>query len=79
MQARLTHAGLGIRRCLPPRSQLAELDEFQDKLKEVEGVCAPLLTRMYRQHQAQASPGQGSATDDAPHAHSEGPKVEEVD
>jgi len=28
-------------------NQLAEVDEFNDKMKEVEGVCKPIITKMY--------------------------------
>lgn len=27
-------------------NQLAEVEEFEDKLKEVEGVCSPIITKM---------------------------------
>merc|ERR1712025_583235 len=30
-------------------NQLAEVDEFQDKQKEVEAVCNPLITKLYQQ------------------------------
>jgi len=30
-------------------NQLAEVDEFQDKQKEVEAVCNPIITKMYQQ------------------------------
>merc|ERR1711890_38242 len=29
-------------------NQLAEVEEFQDKQKEVEGVCNPIITKMYQ-------------------------------
>merc|ERR1712070_198040 len=28
-------------------NQLAEVDEFQDKLKELEGICNPIMQKMY--------------------------------
>merc|ERR1712023_514029 len=28
-------------------NQLAEVDEFQDKLKELEGICNPIMSKMY--------------------------------
>ncbi len=31
------------------RNQMAEKDEFQDKQKEVESVCNPIITRLYQQ------------------------------
>merc|ERR1712228_861974 len=30
-------------------NQLAEVDEFQDKQKEVEGVCNPIITKLYQE------------------------------
>merc|ERR1712154_558459 len=36
-------------------NQLAEVDEFQDKQKEVEGVCNPIITKLYQQ--AGGAPG----------------------
>merc|ERR1711974_92173 len=29
-------------------NQLAEVDEFQDKQKEVEGICNPIITKLYQ-------------------------------
>merc|ERR1739849_39514 len=29
-------------------NQLAEVEEFQDKQKEVEGVCNPIITKLYQ-------------------------------
>ena len=59
-------------------NQTAELDEFQHKQKEVEGICNPIISKLYQQsggmpnggmpNGAGASNGQGS-----------GPTVEEVD
>merc|ERR1712227_641998 len=28
-------------------NQLAEVDEFQDKLKELEGICNPIMQKLY--------------------------------
>ncbi|WRX26638.1 Heat shock protein 70 family - like 10 [Theobroma cacao] len=30
------------------RNQLAEVDEFEDKLKELEGICNPIISKMYQ-------------------------------
>jgi len=60
-------------------NQLAEADEFEDKMKELEGVCNPIIAKMY---QGGAGPDMGAAPgdDDAPsHAGGAGPKIEEVD
>ncbi|KAK9229697.1 hypothetical protein WN944_022661 [Citrus x changshan-huyou] len=67
-------------------NQLAEVDELEDKLKELEGLCYPIIVKMY----------EGSASGDVPmgssaempgggHGKAEtggaggGPKIEEVD
>ncbi|KAJ7955660.1 Heat shock 70 kDa protein [Quillaja saponaria] len=64
------------------RNQLAEVDELEDKLKELEGVCNPIIARMYQgggdgdvpmvnmPGGAGGSTGSGSG---------QGPKIEEVD
>merc|ERR1719168_526684 len=36
-------------------NQLAEVDEFTDKQKEVEGICNPIITKLYQQ--AGGAPG----------------------
>ncbi|XP_023515710.1 heat shock 70 kDa protein [Cucurbita pepo subsp. pepo] len=62
------------------RNQLAEVDELEDKLKELEGVCNPIIARMY-----QGGAGGGAPMgDDMPGGGSAGsggagPKIEEVD
>merc|ERR1712043_87620 len=33
-------------------NQLAEVEEFQDKQKEVEGICNPIVTKLYQQNGA---------------------------
>ncbi|MDG2774691.1 Hsp70 family protein, partial [Vibrio parahaemolyticus] len=65
-------------------NQLAEADEFEDKMKELESICNPIIAKMY---QGGAGPdmggaGAGAAEDDyaAPSGGSgAGPKIEEVD
>jgi len=54
-------------------NQLAEVDEFEDKMKELEGVCNPIIAKMYQ--------GDAAGMDeDAPSGGSgAGPKIEEVD
>lgn len=62
-------------------NQLAEVDEFEDKLKELEGLCNPIIAKMYQGGDMPGGmgggadmPGQeGSAGAGA------GPKIEEVD
>ena len=67
-------------------NQLAEKDEFEDKQKELEGVCNPIITKLY---QAGGAPGgapggmpdfSGGAPGAAPGGGSSGgPTIEEVD
>jgi len=64
-------------------NQLAEKDEFEDKLKEVEAVCSPIISKMY---QGGAAPdftagGAGAGAGAAPSsgAGGAGPTIEEVD
>uniref|UniRef100_A0A0D9WHC1 Uncharacterized protein n=1 Tax=Leersia perrieri TaxID=77586 RepID=A0A0D9WHC1_9ORYZ len=57
-------------------NQLAEADEFEDKMKELEGICNPIIAKMYQ------GAGDGMAGDmdeDAPPAGGggAGPKIEE--
>ncbi len=61
-------------------NQTAEVDEFEDKLKELEGACNPIISKMY-QNAGGAPPGAdmgGAGAEDAGGA-SSGPKIEEVD
>jgi len=71
-------------------NQLAEVEEFQDKQKEVEGVCNPIITKLYQQ--AGGAPGgmpdmggmpggmPGAGAGGAPSGGSgSGPTIEEVD
>uniref|UniRef100_A0A0C9S652 TSA: Wollemia nobilis Ref_Wollemi_Transcript_11832_2219 transcribed RNA sequence n=1 Tax=Wollemia nobilis TaxID=56998 RepID=A0A0C9S652_9CONI len=61
-------------------NQLAEVDEFEDKLKELEGLCNPIIAKMYQ------GAGGGPMADDGGYAaggadsgSGAGPKIEEVD
>ncbi|XBI66597.1 hypothetical protein VPH35_046136 [Triticum aestivum] len=57
-------------------NQLAEADELEDKMKELEGVCNPIIAKMYQG----AGPDMGGMDEDAPAGGSgAGPKIEEVD
>jgi L1 cell adhesion molecule like protein len=62
-------------------NQTAEIDEFEDKLKELEGICNPIISKMY-QGAGGAAPDRGGMGGDAgaegPGA-GPGPKIEEVD
>merc|ERR1711966_307451 len=64
-------------------NQTAEVDEFEDKMKEVEGVCNPIISKMFGQAGGAPPPGAdfGGAEGGAEGAGgaSSGPKIEEVD
>nr|AFK37867.1 unknown [Lotus japonicus] len=60
-------------------NQLAEADEFEDKMKELESIYNPIIAKMY---QGAGGPDMGGAPmdDDTPAGGSgAGPKIEEVD
>ncbi|XP_062078471.1 heat shock 70 kDa protein-like [Humulus lupulus] len=67
-------------------NQLAEVDELEDKLKELEGVCNPIISKMY-QSGAGADPGAGDVPmsdgfgggSSGASGTGTGPKIEEVD
>merc|ERR1712054_313146 len=56
-------------------NQLAEVEEFNDKQKEVESVCNPIITKLYQG--AGGMPGAGAAPGGG--AGGAGPTIEEVD
>ncbi|RYR03152.1 hypothetical protein Ahy_B06g081994 isoform E [Arachis hypogaea] len=62
-------------------NQLAEADEFEDKMKELESICNPIIAKMYQGGAGPDVGGAGAAEDDyAPSGGSgAGPKIEEVD
>ncbi|KAG2250911.1 hypothetical protein Bca52824_081047 [Brassica carinata] len=54
-----------------------KIDEFEDKMKELESVCNPIIAKMYQGAGGEAG---GPADDEAPPAAGcAGPKFEEVD
>ncbi|CAN4084396.1 unnamed protein product [Withania somnifera] len=66
------------------KNQLAEVDELEDKLKELEGICNPIIARMYQggaamdddqMHGGADTTGSSGGTGTA----GTGPKIEEVD
>ncbi|KAK8959938.1 Heat shock cognate 70 kDa protein 2 [Platanthera guangdongensis] len=59
-------------------NQLAEAEEFEDKVKEIEGVCNPIIAKIY---QGAGEGGYSMDADDAApsSAGGAGPKIEEVD
>ena len=73
-------------------NQLAEVDEFQDKQKEVEAVCNPIITKLYQaaggaggmpggmpEGMGGGMPGAGAAGGAASGGSGSGPTIEEVD
>ncbi|KAI3817752.1 hypothetical protein L1987_11550 [Smallanthus sonchifolius] len=61
-------------------NQLGEVDEFEDKMKELEAICNPIIAKMY---QGSGVPDAAAASAGAPSAAGgsggAGPKIEEVD
>lgn len=61
-------------------NQLAEVDELQDKLKELEELCNPIISRMYSAEGAGAGgPGMDFGAGGGTGGSGAGPKIEEVD
>ncbi|KAH7855250.1 hypothetical protein Vadar_022902 [Vaccinium darrowii] len=69
------------------KNQLAEVDELEEKLKELESICSPIISKMY---QGSGGRGAGGMDGDMPDAGGygggssgssggAGPKIEEVD
>ncbi|KAL1223864.1 Heat shock 70 kDa protein 5 [Cardamine amara subsp. amara] len=59
-------------------NQLAEVDEFEYRLKELEGICSPIISKMYQGGAGSGSPTGGMSTDGGSSG-AGGPKIEEVD
>ncbi|KAL1221014.1 Heat shock 70 kDa protein 5 [Cardamine amara subsp. amara] len=59
-------------------NQLAEVDEFEYRLKELEGICSPIISKMYQGGAGSGSPPGGMPTDGGSSG-AGGPKIEEVD
>ena len=69
-------------------NQLAEQEEFEHKQKELEGICNPIITKLYQSSGGAPPPGAGGMPDfsggaggAAPGAGQggSGPTIEEVD
>ncbi|XP_034700089.1 heat shock 70 kDa protein [Vitis riparia] len=66
-------------------NQLAEVEELEDKLKELEGICNPIIAKMYQGGGGDASMGGAGDMPGAGYGGSTGsgggagPKIEEVD
>ncbi|XP_062158045.1 heat shock 70 kDa protein [Alnus glutinosa] len=69
------------------RNQLAEVDELEDKMKELEGICGPIIAKMYQGGgggggdvpMGGGMPGGGYGSGPTGSASGAGPKIEEVD
>ncbi|KAB2611578.1 heat shock 70 kDa protein-like [Pyrus ussuriensis x Pyrus communis] len=66
------------------RNQLAEVEEFEDKQKELEGLCNPIIAKMYQGAGGDVPMGGGAQMPGGGNASSgggsgAGPKIEEVD
>merc|ERR1712110_1318455 len=57
-------------------NQLAEVEEFKDKQKEVEAICNPIISKLYQQGGA---PGGGMHNGMPKGTSNSGPTIEEVD
>ncbi|XP_026453975.1 probable mediator of RNA polymerase II transcription subunit 37c [Papaver somniferum] len=61
-------------------NQLAEAEEFDDKMKELESICNPIIAKMYEGGVGPDMGGAGGMDEDGPSMGSgAGPKIEEVD
>ena len=59
-------------------NQQAEVEEYEHKLKELEELCNPIITKMY-QGAGGAPPGAAPSDAPRPAGAAGGPKIEEVD
>jgi len=60
-------------------NQTAEVDEFKEKLKELENVCNPIISKLYGQSGGMPNGGSGAAPNGSSTFNGSGPTVEEVD
>ena len=65
------------------QNQLAEVDEFEDKMKELESLCNPIIAKMYQSGGEMPMPGgpagNGGGYGGSTAGGGSGPKIEEVD
>merc|ERR1711897_125681 len=59
--------------------KLAEVEEFQDKQKEVEAVCNPIITKLYQSAGGAGMPDTGGSPPPGGAGSGSGPTIEEVD
>ena len=64
-------------------NQMAEVDEFEDKQKELEGICNPIIAKLYQGGAGGGEDAPMGGAHDMPAGGSSdsgaGPKIEEVD
>ncbi|CAN7035354.1 unnamed protein product [Brassica rapa subsp. trilocularis] len=62
-------------------NHLAEVDEFEYKLKELEGICSPIISKMYQGGASAGGANEGMPGDGGSGGSGggQGPKIEEVD
>ncbi|CAH1429934.1 unnamed protein product [Lactuca virosa] len=60
-------------------NQLGEVDEFEDKMKELEGICNPIIAKMYQAGGVPDAAAAGNAGAAPAGGGGAGPKIEEVD
>merc|ERR1712203_968578 len=60
-------------------NQTAEVEEFKEKLKELENVCNPIISKLYGQSGGMPNGGSGAAPNGSSTFNGSGPTVEEVD
>jgi len=60
-------------------NQTAETDEFQHKQKEVEGICNPIISKLYQQSGGMPNGGMPNGAGASNGQQGSGPTVEEVD
>uniref|UniRef100_A0A452Z9T3 Heat shock protein 70 n=1 Tax=Aegilops tauschii subsp. strangulata TaxID=200361 RepID=A0A452Z9T3_AEGTS len=56
-------------------NQLAEADEFEDKMKELEGICNPIIAKMYQGAAPDMGGGMGMDEDMPAGGGGAGPKI----
>ncbi|KAL8497278.1 hypothetical protein ACS0TY_020822 [Phlomoides rotata] len=61
------------------RNQLAEVDELEDKLKELENLCSPVIAKMYQGGGGDVPMGDDGYGKGSSGSNGGGPKIEEVD